>query len=391
VSKDQGVTLSRYFLNRILLPLLVLLSSISGLVVYYYVYALDETAAYYLLEDAMDFDIDPIEIHTPFRHVSDSLASMPTAVQSLLSEPKALNEVQFVQLGTLDTYYLRYPTTVGEVYVVHQFNETDSEDIRATVFTVLLVSFLLFAVWVTRTIQRFNRNVNGFVENIKTQQANYPVEFEELNWAQQKIHAAAQQERDLVQREKAFSAFLSHEIRHPMTLLGHQLAQFDHQDGLPLDVLDLIDELKQTQRQTVTLSNTILSLWGEQQQRASSEHIDLVRLLALWCAKAPFDVDWRCELQRLDCELTTELMSLLLAQISSNFQKYGEGKLMVNLTHEQLLFSNSKRRDNQAHADSFGVGTFIMQAIANKAGWACLSQSTDTHFMVNMLFGHSKA
>ncbi|WP_462151866.1 histidine kinase [Pseudoalteromonas xiamenensis] len=386
MTKQQ--TLHRFLQVNLLVPFALFGLLWLYIATQFYWSALDETAEYYVVEDAYQFAEIPTRIKTSFRIVSDDLKDFPLEFQKRFkNHALPTDEVQYLSTQGHDFYYLKHHPSKGleAVYVLHQFAKSDSQDIRPLLLVIMLLSLLCFALWLLGVIQRVRAPLAQFTQNIQQGQENALVKFEEFQSAQNITLAALAIQKQQIEQQKAFASFLSHEVRHPITKLGHQLAQFDHMDELSLETLKQIDALKTTQKETVQLSNTILNLLdvhAPTEERGSS---DLVIELFNWGNSTPFPCEIDTQLEHFIVSLNTEDLALLLNQVNTNMQRYGSGCLRVRLNTHELVFENDIK-PGRVSSQGFGVGLFIVHAVARKVGWRVESTKVGECFHLTLNF-----
>ncbi|WMN60666.1 hypothetical protein NI389_04975 [Pseudoalteromonas xiamenensis] len=381
-------TLHRFLQINLLVPFALFGLLWLCIATQFYWSALDETAEYYVFEDAYQFVEIPTRIKTSFRIVSDEVEDFPPEIQKRFKNlAMPIDEVQYLSTQGHDVYYLKHHPSKGldAVFVLHQFAKADSQDIRPLLLVIMLISLLCFALWLLSVIQRVRAPLAQFTQNIQQGQENALVKFEEFQSAQNITLAALASQKQQIEQQKAFASFLSHEVRHPITKLGHQLAQFDHMDELSIETLKQIDALKTTQKETVQLSNTILNLLDVHAPDEKTSCSDLVIELFNWGNSTPFPCQIDTQFEQFPVSLNTEDFALLLNQVNTNMQRYGSGSLRVRLNTNELVFENDIA-SGRVTSQGFGVGLFIVHAVARKMGWRVESTTVGECFRLILNF-----
>ncbi|CCQ12581.1 sensory transduction protein kinase [Pseudoalteromonas luteoviolacea B = ATCC 29581] len=360
-------SLQHYLATRLFIPFALFSLLLASMALFYYWSALDDTAEYYLFEDAFEFLAEPIEKKTQFRSVVATKSALNQQQQHLFDTYPEHNVVHFVELPEYDVYLLNYTEQGNEVFVVHQFEKTASHDIRPILFSLFLLGIVCILVWFGWQLGHIKRQLRNFTENVEYATARHDVVFDELTLAQNKILDARAKEHAVLEREKAFSQFLSHEIRHPLSLLGNHLAAFSQMDNLSLAALNIIDRIQFTQQDMMKLSNAILTLWSPEKSALQPTN-DLVCVVQSWIETQSLPIQFTCSVESLPIALSLEHLQLALSQITTNYRKYGQGELTIGLSRQCLTFTNSKKNRRETDVEGTGVGLFILRAVAAKAG-----------------------
>ncbi|WP_372767670.1 hypothetical protein [Pseudoalteromonas sp.] len=376
----------RHFLNRnILLPFTLFSILLAATATTLYWFALDHTSEFYLFDDAQHFAENGQKVQSHSRFVSDNLDDIPVSIRKQFSEVTKHNHVYLITTEYHDNYLLAYRDTINSptIYAAHQFDKNATLDIRPILLLICLLGMLSFALWLSTILHELDSQMALFVKHINAGDCHSPLRFSELETAKQLTLEAISNEHQAVSREKSFSSFLSHEIRHPLTLLGHQLAQFDHIDSLTEQVLNHIDELKKTQQKTVKLANTILSLWVNDNETHIVE-IDVVKELEKWRNTTNSSLSLSIDPSPFLILLSDREFELLISQIETNFQKYGEGVLSISISEQSIIFTNRINPKPNSEGN-FGIGTFIIDALACKAGLTFQQRSSETHYSLLLM------
>lgn len=356
----------------------------TALSITFYWFALDDTTEFYLFEDAQQFVNTQQKVSTETRKVSDVLLDFPVSSRDQLKSLSEVNTVYFFETDKHDSYFLSYQAheAAKKIYVVHQFEKDESLDIRPLLIFICLLGIFIFALWLSRILLQVQDQMSQFVESINTRDLATVLRFSELQKVKTITLDALENEQQAIAREKSFSSFLSHEIRHPLTLLGHQLAQFDHMDDLTDQVLIKVTELKTTQQISVKLANTILGLWVSDGKESLSE-TDLISFLKEWQKNRYYSLTLELETDTFLLPLNEDELNLLMAQIDANFRTYGQEKLSITVTKQAITFANQVN-SNPNNENNFGVGSFIINAISAKAGLDAQSTRHEYHYILTM-------
>ncbi|RZF98724.1 HAMP domain-containing histidine kinase [Pseudoalteromonas sp. CO348] len=349
-----------------------------------YWFGLDDTAEFYLYEDAHEFQIQQQEIDTRFRTVTQTLGSLNEREQNNFNHGVPWEQPTLISENGLDTYYLKLPPlhNAPALYVLHRFEQHQSLDIKPLLFTVTSMMLCVLAIVIFFVLRKVRQQTHYFRTNIEQLASHHTIIFSELALAQQAILDAVTEQKNAVKREYEFASFLSHEIRQPLTLIGHQLARFDQLDMLPPPSLSLIDALKHAQRDTTQLCDTILNLWQPQDCNVSSK-TKINQTLLEWANTSDADIQVELLAPEHYLQLTKPELALLLKQIETNFNKYGIAPLKVTVHSQYLQFENAINEE-LFHQSSHGIGMFIIKAIAKKANWQLTSSQTEFTFSLKL-------
>lgn len=374
-----------YYLTSRLLPVFILYSVLAlGLSLAIYWFALDDTSEFYMYQDGLDFIATKKPVDTEFKTIASRINELNIQDQQVFEQLAEVNSVWLISDDYSDRYYLKYQTAPDSpmVYIVHRFDSDDSFDIRPYLVGILVLSSLVLSGVVLRVLAVTRKQTDLFVDSIKQLDTVAPHLFEEFSLAQQVISKEITEKHQAVDREKLFASFLSHEIRHPLTLMGHQISRFDQLDNMSQKVLSLVAQIKQSQQHTVGLSEAILSLW---QEDTPIQTCELVYTLKTWQQASSLDITLDCDCTEFYTKLSQPQFELLLSEIGANFSKYGQGQLLVSMTDSSLSFTN--RIKAQANSlKSYGVGSFIIKAIAHKAGWQSSQQIVREEYRLTFNF-----
>lgn len=382
--QNSVLSLTTYLTNR-LVGIFVIISLIffsTTMVIYWF--GLDDTAEFYLYEDAHEFQIQQQEIDTRFRTVTQTLGSLNEREQNNFNHGVPWEQPTLISENGLDTYYLKLPPlhNAPALYVLHRFEQHQSLDIKPLLFTVTSMMLCVLAIVIFFVLRKVRQQTHYFRTNIEQLASHHTIIFSELALAQQAILDAVTEQKNAVKREYEFASFLSHEIRQPLTLIGHQLARFDQLDMLPPPSLSLIDALKHAQRDTTQLCDTILNLWQPQDCNVSSK-TKMNQTLLEWANTSDADIQVELLAPEHYLQLTKPELALLLKQIETNFNKYGIAPLKVTVHSQYLQFENAINEE-LFHQSSHGIGMFIIKAIAKKANWQLTSSQTEFTFSLKL-------
>lgn len=364
-------TFWQYLALRLLAPFAIVIIVIAFLANHYYLRALDSTAAFYLFEDAIDYTELKQDRITNFRLVSENIELINTLVEFDKQAALNPNEVVYQRQGEFDRYFLAFKDTPKDpiVYVIHSFPVEAESNIFLLLLTIIMSSLLLYGFWLFVNLRALTKQTNLLTEAIKNNNIQTNIKIAEFRLANKRIVNAIAEKHEALKREKYFASFLSHEIRQPLTGLGHNLSRFDQLDDLPLESLPLIETLKQQQKQLHLTSDAILAIWQLNPESTSNNHVKFQDIIKNWTNTELFPTPrvTICHDNKLLVE--PNQAALFLRQISDNFKKYGTGPLTIVIDKHDVCFSNAQQTVDKKSVESYGVGSFIMNAISKV--WGC--------------------
>jgi signal transduction histidine kinase len=384
--------------------------------------ALDSTSAFYLFEDgqqafqAYQSGIAVSSLNTEFKQFYPDTSPLPDEVKSWLNNQDVINskdviknEVSLILTTEEDIYLLPYQenNNAPVIYVVHRFEKQETQDISPVLFVVsFAVLFLMFALmWlVVKRLQQQSKKLSGALQDVA--QSDIPVNFDiqEFQRIYDDVRKAYEQRLKVLQREKHYSAFLSHEIRHSLAAINANIEKLDQIDGFPLDALAPMGEAKHQSNELQRLANAILALW--QTQRLTSSSIVVAQELKAISKQLDFgelQLNWQINVPDLELQCDPDLFHLLARQLLQNAIQYAESSLTINLTDGQLTLSNDVCTGNALSGNhpvsnnpvsinkEYGhqVGMYLIEKICDTMGWQFQVSNLKSEFKVVIAFALS--
>lgn len=332
---------------------------------YFYVVGLDDTAEFYLFEDAYEYQHSGIDIQTNFRFVSKDLSLLNEPIvfdQNALLSP---NEVTYRQDSSFDRYFLKFQITKEStpVYVVHSFKHEDSQDIRFTLLLTAILCVAVYLIWLIVTVLNVKRFTRRFIYAVTSHNEVEDLQIKEYAQAHQLIYQSNKEKQLANTRERNFATFLSHEIRQPLTVLGHAVSRLEQIDDIPLAALPIIKEVSNSRLTLIQLAEAILYLWQAPNETFTQAPIN--ELLISWHRENEVTTELHTHEPTLTLPVDTYQFQLLLKVVTDNFMKYGKGKLTLTITSHEFAFTNECNAFRQVE-NSYGIGHFILEALARR-------------------------
>ncbi|CAM4128594.1 sensor histidine kinase [Pseudoalteromonas byunsanensis] len=382
-----------YLSSRITLPMLVMMLCWLGVSKYSYEFALDDSAAHYLYYDAERVQTQQLTlpVSDEFKLITQSHIELPDhVVQAWRSGQLPINQVTLLQHSNQDIYVLPWQqpnSNAAPFFVLHFFDQQDTLPITPWL-SLLLAAFSLFALYIVlRSTFKINRQINALTLFVNTNKQHSDIgRFKEFSAFFDALKLSRQAEQLVQQRERLLSAFLSHEVRTPLTHIQHGVARLQQQDNLPLEAIDVLLTLEQAQHRLRDTSSAVLALW--QQADIEKQHIDMKSVIKRVVARHDnhhFQINLTLCPHEVILPLHIPLCELLLTQAIENAQQHGQSPLTIKLTPDVLTLHNTKETKAQDTSGT-GLGAVLIQQICTRLDWHFKITATEQDYTLTIKF-----
>ncbi|ESP94296.1 MULTISPECIES: HAMP domain-containing histidine kinase [Pseudoalteromonas] len=373
---------ARYFTVRLGIFFVVFIALWIQVATWVYHFAWDDTTEHYLYQD-LDLALSG-QLSMPV--ISDEkyigiLANMPVEFQHILSTHDVEFEHTFLlPSATGDMYILKSEGHSGEpLYVIHFFSHQNSPSLLPIFlilsgFMLFPTGFLAWRIW-----RSISLDINVLKYSLEKDN-EHTIRFVELAEIQSSLKMARFAQLHAQQQERLFSSFLSHEVRTPLTRVNNSISRLQQIDDIPLDALDVIDELEAGQRELAETADAVLLLC--QPNKAKLECKALLPILSRWqkqWAQRGLEIELLGTEQISEQTIQPKLFWLLLTQVAKNALQHGDGKLIVRCLKHGLEFENARdcTRTNSGH----GLGSKIIMQVSECFGWKAAVHSGDRYML----------
>ncbi|MCF6439153.1 hypothetical protein L1077_06915 [Pseudoalteromonas luteoviolacea] len=367
---NKPQSFGRYFILRVGAFFLVFIVIWIQVATWVYHFAWDDTTEHYLYQDlalAHSGQLTlPLMTQEKFIGFLDD---MPLEYQAVLN----IDDIEFEHTFLLssvngDMYVLKSEDTEGRsLFIIHFFSHQDSPSL-VPIF-IVLSSFMLIplGLLVWRVWRAMSRDLNRVTRSLETDEVP-SARFIEMSELQSTVKMARFAQRHAQKQERLFSAFLSHEVRTPLTHIHHSMSRLQQIDEIPLAALDVLDELESGQQALTDIADAVLLL--SQPNKAKLERHALQPLLMRWQTK------WREHGLSIELEddhlvgkqaIEPKLFELFLIQVAKNALQHGDGALRLRCDEGGLVFDNTIKAE-PTHS-GHGLGSQMMSQVCDCFGW----------------------
>ncbi|MBQ4860412.1 HAMP domain-containing histidine kinase [Pseudoalteromonas sp. MMG013] len=338
-----------------------------------YDFALDETAAHYLFYDAEQAVIQNqvLPYTDDFKLITSDEQDLPAWALSLWkAKLLPINDIYFSNHQEDAVYILPYlhDANTPTIFVMHYFDEDESAPILP--FLMLLMGALttIFLYVIGKAAYRIKQQTRLLEQLITPEHKALEFKFIELQNIADALLISRQAERYAQQKDRLLSAYLSHEVRTPLTQIRHSLARLQQLDDLPFESLSIIEQLECAQANLTETSTAILALW-----HLNPHEIKPINLSATINTVAALYTTHGLIHNLITTEETfinahQPLVSLLLTQVYRNALQHGNGEVTTTLSHTRMVFSNpciASKMDTKGS----GLGLLLLKQICQKLNW----------------------
>jgi signal transduction histidine kinase len=322
-------------------------------------------------------------------------------------------------------------------YVIHLFNKQESEIQKQNVqrffvlFLFIILLLCLLFIWLTngkviKQIQDFHHWVKALAklpaEQPITTELPAQLTFVELIetadtllTSLQTQFSLRQQQQVRVEREKAFLASLSHELRIPIAIIAAAVSLLKKRAQLNEQDRAVIEKLAKANVNMQQLTQTLLQLWRRQKKEKSQQKFSLLALVQQEiehseqtisrpvkihiCSTCAIQSNEGNTEENNDIEIFTDktLVQIIVSNLLRNACLYsGDEHVKVCITVNKLKVSNSYQLNQPLINDStsqvyeqaygFGFGLYIVEEICQQQNWQCKVQSNNENFTVEVIF-----
>ena len=401
-------SMPRFIASRLYIALFVITLAWGILATQSYHFALDDTAEFYLIEDAenalffMSRGLGHDFVNSEFRQSYLTIEQLPADIKATVkANMPPVNQAILIASPLYDSYVLPYSSSgeIADIYIVHRFAKDDSINILPYQLLIGLLAFFTLALVVKFVVTRIGQQTQLMANKISrlTSASNgpeSPLVFADYQYAFNVIEQYYQAQHQALSREKDFASFLSHELRQPLARMANNLSLLDQIDQLPLRSLAVIDDMKLTNKALSQLTIMVLQLWQN-----STEHKTSVEFTALLTEHLGLFDDTRLTIETqivaspVTIRANVNMVALLLKQLLQNSKQYAATKVLIELSARQLKISNDVRTNSNAtlsensQIHGYGIGLVMVDKACQQLDWPWQQSAENNLFSVTVNFG----
>ncbi|KAF7764741.1 hypothetical protein PCIT_b0797 [Pseudoalteromonas citrea] len=355
-----------------------------------YDFALDGTAAHYLFYDAEQASASLVSLPyaDDFKLITTSVNELPSWTISLWeTDQLPINTVYFGHHATDAVYVLPYQAEHSKdiIFVMHYFSEEESPSILPLVILMMATLTVLFFYIIGKAAYQIRQQTQQLNQLIAKNKPHITFKFIELQNVAEALILARESEQHTQHKERIFSAYLSHEVRTPLTQITHSLSRLQQLDDLPLQSLDVLAQLEQAHSTLSEVSTAILALWHINIRDLTPVNVSAV-LYNMAKVYTPQGLQVHDSITHeiyIDAHLP--LLNLLLAQIYRNALQHGSGVLKVKASSTQLRFKNSYSADSNSTKGT-GLGLLLLKQVCEALHWQYTINKEGTSYELLITF-----
>lgn len=422
--KKVLIPLQQFLALRLLLVGCVLSAFLIVLIPYIYNSGLDDSAEFYLINDAKRIKASvenkkQIPESDSYREVYLSKEAFPKGVEQG-SGSVSISESQGVIVHHWlkeDWYHygvvLPLDCCEENLVVVHRFNLIEDEllpGLDTTQITLLsifisLVLMLLMALWLNKALVKPTRSLAAIseqryrrkdVRRLNTD-ATDNLKFEEFSAVANELVNAMDAIEEKTESEKLIIKGLSHELRTPLAIVSAALDILDLKDIDP-DIKNKIASIRKANTNMTELAHTLLVIWQKEDTQEPKvklllrEHIQMLindQCVAMASSRDSsndvllnnfqLEIDDTCQIN-----LPVTLLNLVLNNLIRNALQHGEGPISISGDETGIQITNRLRE--QPAKDSLGLGLYLAEQAAHNQGWLLSTQRQGDYFMATLRF-----
>ena len=397
----------RFIASRLYIALFFIALAWGILATQSYHFALDDTAEFYLIEDAentlffMSQGLGHDFVNSEFRQSYLTIEQLPADIKATVkANMPPVNQAILIASPLYDSYVLPYSSSgeIADIYIVHRFAKDDSINILPYQLLIGLLAFFTLALVVKFVVTRIGQQTQLMASKISrltsaSNASESPLVFTDYQYAFNVIEQYYQAQHQALSREKDFASFLSHELRQPLARMTNNLSLLDQIDQLPLRSLAIIADMKLTNKALSQLTTMVLQLWQN-----STEHKTSVEFTALLTEHLGLFDETRLtiETQIVASPVTilanVNMVALLLKQLLQNSKQYAATKVLIELSARQLKISNDVRTDSNAtlsensQIHGYGIGLVMVDKACQQLDWQWQQSFENNLFSVTVNF-----
>ncbi|BBN83913.1 two-component sensor histidine kinase [Pseudoalteromonas sp. A25] len=389
----SNTSIIRYLSTRIIFLMLLLMVCWITIAKYGYEFALDDSAEHYLYYDAQLVEQQQVKlpISDDFKLITQQQSDLPIAIQQAWRAGLLpLNQVSLVSDTLDDIYVLPWQPASSNaipIFILHFFDKQDTLPIMPWLLLLLVLLSIPILYIVFRSALKIRNEINLLIEFVNTnKQPEALSKFQELQAFFKALNIARQAEHFAQQKERLVSAYLSHEVRTPLTQIQHGISRLQQLDDLPLEAIEVLHNLELSQERLTSTSSAILALW--QQDNLATQQLDLRGIVKrvvqkLQTPTQPIELNL-CAFEVIK-PLHTELFELLLTQAIENAQQHGESPLTIILNEQELQLKNPIG-NSELCSSSVGLGSILIKQICQRLNWHQKDAKTDSEYTLTINF-----
>ena len=400
-------SMPRFIASRLYIALFFITLAWGILATQSYHFALDDTAEFYLIEDAenalffMSRGLGHDFVNSEFRQSYLTIEQLPADIKATVkANMPPVNQAILIASPLYDSYVLPYSSSgeIADIYIVHRFAKDDSINILPYQLLIGLLAFFTLALVVKFVVTRIGQQTQLMANKISrlTSASNgpeSPLVFADYQYAFNVIEQYYQAQHQALSREKDFASFLSHELRQPLARMANNLSLLDQIDQLPLRSLAVIDDMKLTNKALSQLTIMVLQLWQN-----STEHKTSVEFTALLTEHLGLFDETRLTIETqivaspVTIRANVNMVALLLKQLLQNSKQYAATKVLIELSARQLKISNDVRTNSNAtlsensQIHGYGIGLVMVDKACQQLDWPWQQSAENNLFSVTVNF-----
>ena len=320
--------------------------------------------------------------------VYHAIADIPEPIQKLIN-PTAMgiNELN-INNQDLDYHYAIvniangqqriFILDVNDIELTEQLEQTIGQFILFAFIALLAIFFAIFQLVIKRALKPMHQ----LIEQINHQQVyqglnyNHP-DDNELGLLNKTLSNYSQRIEDFIRREREFTAFASHELRTPVTIIKGAMALLELNSNHDKQQKP-IARINRATANMEDMLEMLLSL-SREHHRIESELIKADKLIYQVIEKLNDKANCRGKnlqfeiikqppnVERIPAELV--LTNLILNAIAHSSDK----NIVIALQQSVLFITNSVSENSNRHAQqanqNYGIGLLIIQRICQQQGW----------------------
>lgn len=278
------------------------------------------------------------------------------------------------------------------IYLIHTAEGTDTLEqyepvikiVLATVAVIVTVIGSILGIFLAGKIAKPAQELVTKIRGIDPDQPEFePLgrndEFGEISAA---FSSTIDQINQVVEREKQFSAYASHELRTPVAVIKSSLSLWDACSKQPVERTGEIKErivarIDMANQQMEDVIQTFLLL-GKQsvawKEVAVFRLDDLLRELLLKYQRLNQGKDISLKMvfiEPVELEKNRSAVSLVLSNALRNAFDYSASEIQVSLHKGRLVIANDIDQLRVEQAEHFGFGLKIVNDLCDLLGWRC--------------------
>ena len=400
-------SMPRFIASRLYIALFFIALAWGILATQSYHFALDDTAEFYLIEDAentlffMSQGLGHDFVNSEFRQSYLTIEQLPADIKATVkANMPPVNQAILIASPLYDSYVLPYSSSgeIADIYIVHRFAKDDSINILPYQLLIGLLAFFTLALVVKFVVTRIGQQTQLMANKISrltsaSNASESPLVFTDYQYAFNVIEQYYQAQHQALSREKDFASFLSHELRQPLARMTNNLSLLDQIDQLPLRSLAIIADMKLTNKALSQLTTMVLQLWQN-----STEHKTSVEFTALLTEHIRLFDETRLTIETqivaypVTIQANVNMVALLLKQLLQNSKQYAATKVLIELSARQLKISNDVRTDSNAtlsensQIHGYGIGLVMVDKACQQLDWQWQQSFENNLFSVTVNF-----